>query len=370
MTFTVETDDKGNRRYQIGVSHAAPRPASFFAIYALPPHLPVATLPLGGIGSSMAPPPIEGAFPVFVASDSEGWFGHQCPRCRGYWRARQLPTACAYCGARGAAHTFVTEAQRRYVAAYLARLQDALSDPADGKHVINMDEVASAVGKVGEKPAFYYSEQRQQTHLKCETCGGTSDIIGRFGYCSGCGTRNDLAEFEADIERLRQRINEAASHNDCVRDGVALFDASAGQYMRQLVRRTPLTPARRDRLKRMRFHDLSSAVDEFKTVFGIDLCDGIAPDDVAFATLMFHRRHVYEHGGGEVDEKYLRDSGDTTVRLKQMIRETQESAHRLAGMLVRMQRNLHAGFHSIFPPDRERIAMEAAHKRHLASISS
>jgi hypothetical protein len=46
---------------------------------------------------------------------------------------------------------------------------------------------------------------------------------------------------------------------------------------------------------------------------------------------MFMRRHVYEHNGGEVDQQYLDASGDTTVRLKQHIRETREGcspAHR------------------------------------------
>lgn len=314
----------------------------------------------------MPPPPVSGAFPVFVASDSEGWFGHQCPRCVGYWRARQIPTSCAYCGLRGGAHTFITKAQSRYVAAYIERLENALSDPVDGVHVIDMDEVASAIGKDGEKPAFYYSEERQQTHLTCEPCGATSDILGRFGYCSGCGTRNDLAEFEDDIERLRERINSGGPYNDCIRDAVALFDASAGQYMRQFVRRVPLTPSRRTRLERMRFHNLSTVADEFQTVFGIDILEGLAPEDVAFAVRMFHRRHIYEHGGGEVDEKYLRDSGDDSVRLKQIIRETQEAAHRLAGMLVRAERNLHLGFHSIFPPDKQRIEMESEHKKRMA----
>ena len=32
-------------------------------------------------------------------------------------------------------------------------------------------------------------------------------------------------------------------------------------------------------------------------------------EDVAFATLMFHRKQVHEHKGGEADEKYIADSG-------------------------------------------------------------
>ncbi len=75
------------------------------------------------------------------------------------------------------------------------------------------------------------------------------------------------------------------------------------------------------------------------------------PDDVEFAELLFHRRHVYEHKGGEADEKYIQDSGDTSVRPKQLLHETVESAHRITGLVERMATNLHRGFHEILPPN-------------------
>jgi hypothetical protein len=65
---------------------------------------------------------------------------------------------------------------------------------------------------------------------------------------------------------------------------------------------------------------------------------------------LFYRRHVYAHNGGEVDQKYLDDSGDTTVGLKQRIHETQQDAHSLLGSLVKMVRNIHGTFHELFPP--------------------
>ncbi len=80
---------------------------------------------------------------------------------------------------------------------------------------------------------------------------------------------------------------------------------------------------------------------------------------MAFAERLFHRRHVYEHKGGEADEKYIADSGEQ-VRVKQALRESQQSAHRLASLVVRMAENLHAGFHEIFPPNRERIERHKA----------
>lgn len=104
----------------------------------------------------------------------------------------------------------------------------------------------------------------------------------------------------------------------------------------------------------------------FKDIFDIDILDGISSTDVNFGTLMFHRRHVYEHNGGEADAKYLADSGDTTVREKQTLRETQESAHRIAGLVQRFATNLHRGFHDIFPPRPEPIERHARHQEMIA----
>jgi hypothetical protein len=86
------------------------------------------------------------------------------------------------------------------------------------------------------------------------------------------------------------------------------------------------------------------------------LLKGIKGSDSDFAKLMFHRRHVYEHKGGEADEKYIRDSGETGVRPKQRLRKSQEDAHRLIGVLQRLANNLHAGFHELLPPAPEPIA--------------
>jgi hypothetical protein len=81
---------------------------------------------------------------------------------------------------------------------------------------------------------------------------------------------------------------------------------------------------------------------------------------------MFHRRHVYEHNGGEVDQKYLDDSGDSTVRLKQHIHETREDIHILLGTVNRIVRNLHEGFHALVPTLPEPIKMFADRKARIA----
>ncbi len=356
VTFTVSTTEDGTRQYQVGWQHSRPTPAAIFSIYALPQGIPVGVMRLMGMGVAGDPPPLPNCVPVFISSDSEGKFGHQCPRCRGYWRSRSGGGNCPYCALKAPGHQFLTDAQRLFVKRYCDRLADALEQSDDGQHVIDMDPVADAVGKDCEKPPFYYAEEKQQNQFTCTACNEFNDVIGRFAYCSACGTRNDLDELERKIlPSIRDRIN-AGEATGSIKEIASAFDSFVSQYVREMLRRIPMRTARRNKLERMRFLDLDQAVNSLRQAFEIDICEGFRDAELSAARLMFHRRHVYEHNGGEVDEKYLRDSGDASVRLKQALRETQESAHNFASLVGRMAANLHKGFHDIFPPDPDPIA--------------
>ena len=151
FTVDVRTAEDGRRGFQFGIRHSRPTPASIFAIYALPQGIPVGAIQLGGIGNPWNPSPTADCLPIFIGSDSLGMFGHRCPQCKGYWRSAWTPTRwkmiCAYCGLRTEAHAFLTEGQLKYVKACCELVEKALQSEGDGEHVIDMDEVADAVGK-------------------------------------------------------------------------------------------------------------------------------------------------------------------------------------------------------------------------------
>lgn len=363
VIVTVSTDANGRRGVSFGVQHSTPRPAAWFAVYALPQGIPVAMIQLGGIGQRWNPAPYPDCLPVFIGSDSLGLFGHQCPVCsKGYWRSKAVPAlwnlTCPYCGTSAETHQFLTLGQRRFVEAVCELTMKAVHADADGEHTIDMDQVADEVARASERPSFYYTEETQQNHYTCAACGGADDILGRYGYCSCCGTRNDLQELTLTIETVnaksRERIKAGEPLETAVPDAVSAFDSVARQYAKQLAKWVPMRPERRASLEGALFHNLKRAED-LKGWFGIDLLQGLDADDVAFIRLMFHRRHVYEHNGGEVDQKYLDDSGDTSVRLKQALRETPDSVFRMTRLILRMARNLHEGFHELFPPMEEPI---------------
>ena len=284
---------------------------------------------------------------VYIVTDSQGMFGAQCPVCATYWRSQSPSLFCVSCGFRGQPHMFLTKAHYAFMEEYCEFFAQAL-EQGDGEQVIDLDVVADAVMSV-EKPPFYYAEESQQNTFACKACKCTVDILGTFGYCSRCGTRNDLQELDKTLESIRRRINTGDAKEASVRDAVSAFDSFVGQYVRELLRRVPMTRGRINRLQNMRFHNVNLVRDEFKNTFDIDIFNGVDDKDQRFAALMFWRRHVYEHNGGEVDEDYLLQSGDTSVRLKQALREDQESAHKTVGMVMRMANNLHDAFHELFP---------------------
>lgn len=360
ITISVITRPNGIRAYSIGWSHNRPVGAAVFAVHVLSPGVPVGTVVLGGLGSRMDPGPVPGCFTAFICSDSERMFGQRCPNCGEYWRSKSPSRYCAYCGMTGETYHFLTEAHGAYLQQYSDLFMKATNASEDGEHVIDLDAVADAISSL-EKPPFYYAEKSQQNKFECRECGNTVDILGRFGYCSLCGTRNDLQELESKtLAAIRERINTTGGYESCVRDAVAAFDSLTGVYVRELVRRVPMTTPRKNRLENSRFHNLALVQQEIRDTFDINLFAGLDADDQQFAVLMFHRRHVYEHNGGEADQQYIEQSGDTSVRPKQGLRETQATAHRIVGLVARMATNLHSGFHELCPFEDKYIKL---HKR-------
>jgi hypothetical protein len=373
VIVTVATDANGQRGVSFGVEGSTPHPAAWFAVYALPQGIPVAMIQLGGISQPWNPPPYPDCLPVFIGSDSHGLFGHRCPTCKGYWRSKAVPAlwnlTCPYCGVSSETHQFLTPGQRRFVEAVCELTVKAAHADADGKLVIDLDQVADQVAKTGERPSFYYTEQTQQNRYTCGACGEVDDILGRYGYCSCCGTRNDLQELTQTVETInaktRERIKAGEPLEAAVPDVVSAFDSVARQYAKQLAKWVPMKPERRASLEGALFHNVTKRAEDIKAWFGIDLFERLDANDVAFVCLMFHRRHVYEHNGGEVDQKYLDDSGDTSVRLKQALRETPDSVFRTTRLIFRMARSLHEGFHELFPPMEKPIASYKAQQDRL-----
>jgi len=235
----------------------------------------------------------------------------------------------------------------------------AFQNGVAGDFVVDMDQIARSAIATGSKPAFYYAEKSQQHLFRCSACGLELDILGRYGYCSSCSTHNGRSELEADLVRIRTSLSNGGSPESCVKDGVSAFDSMAGKVVSQLLTMVPMSTARKRHWEKRLFHNLEQVQKDLLAHFDINLFLGFSPDDQAFAKLMFFRRHVYEHKGGEADERYIQDSGDSAVVVKQLLRETSATAGRLVGLLSKLAENLLAGFHDIVPPEEKALPSSA-----------
>jgi hypothetical protein len=359
VTFHVATDAEGRRSYSQGFHHDRPTPAAWIGIYALAPHaIPVADFRIGGEGQGFDPQPPENCFPVFLGSDSRQCWGHQCPRCKNYFRngvhPAIYPLTCPYCGLRTAAHKFLTSAQHTYIKHYLDTLLDGLeadmNPGTERSFVIDMDAVADR-GANEPRPDFYYTTETQQTRYKCDQCGDFNDIRGRFGYCTSCGWRNNLRMLKETFADLRSQLNSGhASAEVTIKSTVSAFDACCRDFAVQITKRIPMKPGRKADLERLIFHDVESAtITNMKLMFDIDILRNL-DGELLFLKLMMHRRHVFEHNAGVADDRYVRESGDSDAKEGVLIRENQANAHRLISGLTRMAENFEKDFHEIFIP--------------------
>lgn len=371
-TFTIRCDEEGRVSYQIGYSHSAQRPSTLVGVYAHPDGFACGNIELGGIGKPWNPPPLPNCVAVFMASDSQGRFGHECPQCNKHFRTDNIPSkfplTCPYCGLRAESYHFLTPPQNAYISHYVLSLNNALAEIQENTTtdvVIDMDAIADSV-TADPRPDFYYTSTMQQSEFKYSVCNSYNDIRGRYGYCASCGWRNSAASLKSALERVRDQLKDnVLSASDVVKQSVSEFDAAARDFVDQLVSRIPMKKSRRNQFDGLLFHNLEKFEGLLKTCFDIDLLKGMSAEH-DFVRMMFFRRHVYEHDGGVMTKRYVTNSGDPAAEEGVLLRETAENAHRFIGCLNRMMATLERDFHEIFKPERFCIDIENEQKARMA----
>ena len=372
VTFTVKKEADGRVGYQQGYSGSAPRPMTLVAVYAHADGFACGGVVLGGIGEAWNPPPLPNCVGVMMASDTEGKFGHECPKCHKHFRSENIPArfglTCPYCGLRNQGYKFLTPPQRAYVKHYVDTLFTAIHNVEAGSEAeveIDMDKLADAVPDE-PRPDFYYTSTTQQTQFYCSACNCFNDVRGRYAYCASCGWRNDLAVLKAALVGIRERMNEKKLEPaEALKQAISEFDSVGRDFVAQLATRTPMKESRRKRAQKLLFHNIDGIQALLEPAFDIDVLRGFA-DRRDFIRMMFHRRHVYEHDGGVATAFYVAESGDPDAEEGILIRESRENVHKLIGLLERMSENIETDFHEIFPPESFCIEIERRRRARMA----
>lgn len=310
-------------------------------------------IPLRGMDMRPPEPPPQLA-PIMIVSDREGLFGRNCPQCRSYFRTsspREL-CACPYCSHRDRNERFTTENQLLFV----TRVREAYREAIQSKQTVTIDLDKIARDLPANRPAWAYSEERQQNRFTCPGCQTVYDILGEYAGCPTCGKRNSLQVFEKHIAEVEKQFNEADAKlterhereveweklSRCVSD----FEAMARDIQTQLAL-LPATPRRKADIKALSFQNILKANDCLLNWFGFEILPRFPEDDKVFLNRMFNRRHVLTHNGGRIDQEYLDNTKDTTVRLNQKIAVHSKELRRLIPLLRMVAKHLFDGFETI-----------------------
>jgi len=248
---------------------------------------------------------------------------------------------CPYCGCRFSKEELTTEDQTEHFT------EAAIEE---GKKYM-YDEVDKAFGHLARrfrgskyvrfehKPIRYrkkpvyprYQERQVDSELTCSECGFPFQVFGVFGYCPGCRNEN-LWIYDANFAIISQEVSSSSDSQRALRHGysdlVSTFEFFCRSRARSITTETG------------RFQVLSSTGKFFKRHLGTDIFDGLSNDDMLTLRRVFHKRHLYEHNKGIINEKYTRMIPEDAKLLGKHAELSLDELERAAEVLRRVLDNL------------------------------
>lgn len=350
-TGGVLTIHKQGHGYSLSYSHVSSKRLALVELVAVDGE-PVEFVPMNA-PEQQAP---QRRVLTMLPTDEEGLYGRRCPNCGSYFRASHPFTRhCPYCDATAKEIAFFTDSQREFIRRQFDAIVRAM-EGADRDTAINFDAQIAAPTREG---AWVYSEEKQQTLFKCSSCRTEFDVLGLYVRCPQCAKRtarevierklSDLStDFEADAANIpkEQREQRQRRWRHYVPGCVAEFEA-LGRDVAVVLSRLPGVPSRRAAIASLSFQNVTSAAAKLHEWIGFDIFQGLSDSDKAFLHRMFNRRHLFAHCGGKVDQEYLDSTGDTTVRLHQIIDVDSKEVRRLINLVKHVALNLLDGFETI-----------------------
>jgi sarcosine oxidase delta subunit len=306
--------------------------------------------------------------------DDDGFFGRECPNpdCLEFFklhvddygaaRAAHLLT-CPVCGTTESDEHFHTTDQverMRAGAMELARgaMNQILSEFSRRAPARNNSGGVTlrwnAPPPYTPKPLPTYLERQTIRTFTCPHGGHRAVIYDLLAFCPFCGPERTppLAVFSDNLAAMRRLLavvtelppeaqeairaagGATALAERAVGSAVAAVQTLAKQLHAQAEKPTPKgNPWQNvDRLRR-----------QWLDAFGVDPLTGLDPTDVNVLRLGFARRHVLEHNGGVVDERYRQETGTGVIGQRIRIRtafveQVFEAAAVLAGRLEAIAR--------------------------------
>lgn len=288
-----------------------------------------------------------------IRPDDSGFLGRQCPvhECLGYFKVKLrtglrgpgLLCHCPYCGHSGDPNTFWTKEQLQYAKSVVARqVMGAVRKDLKGFEFNFPARGTLGIGirmkvKDGPLPPIrHYHEEQVETDVVCSGCTLHYSVFGLFAYCPDCGSHNSLQVLEGNLALVEKQLALAFSSEgsdlrrplveDALENCVSAFDGFGRETCRIRADKSS-DPTRASNLS---FQNLLKVDLAIGKLFSVDYRGCVNAQTWELAQRGFFKRHLIAHHAGVVDEKYIRESGDSAAVVGRRILVSYEEVTALA----------------------------------------
>jgi DNA-directed RNA polymerase subunit RPC12/RpoP len=237
----------------------------------------------------------------------EGFLGRECnaPECGRQFKVHkddiQPEMHCPYCGVSFPNDKLWTAEQLEYASGVI--IHELLPQV--------QDEVRSMFRKTFTGPNWKFTpgaptqrppmpeppvEKPVDSQLRCPECSVRFQVNGIFGYCPGC--RSEILRlYDANLEIIRREVREVDAPDRVLRHAYADLVSTFEIFCRKEAINRSVPPAR--------FQNLEAASKAFGAAIGIDMFAALTVGEDLALRRAFQKRHVSEHNGGTIDERYV-----------------------------------------------------------------
>lgn len=311
--------------------------------------------------------------PITISSDEKGFFDRECPseKCLFNFKIKlqdwkekvsDEKVHCPMCGHVDTSDKWWTQEQLEqiqeiagsYVASYAQHeLDKSLRKMARSTRNNRVLRITYKPGRrinIINNPIGQSEEWAQE--IICEKCGTTYSVIGSAFFCPCCGHNSASSSFEESLDSISKMLASIPQMEKLFTDSYG--DDKAKSMCRSLIenslgdcisafqkfaecRYTEITG------KTARVNDfqiISKGSDFFKSSTGKGYDEWLTASDLDTLSILFQRRHLFEHNNGMVDQQYIDKSGDRSYAIGQRIVYRQEDTAELIQLLKKLAKGL------------------------------
>ncbi len=168
-----------------------------------------------------------------------------------------------------------------------------------------------------------------EQEIKCPVCDVNYSVIGTAYFCPCCGQNIVENVFDSSMDGIFKMIESMPQMQDmfthtynqdiAVSMCRSILENSLGDIVSafQKFAESCYKSISNKKVRSNDFQIIEKGSDLFREACGKSYTDWISCNEIKILTVMFQKRHIFEHNGGIVDASYINKSGDMKFSLGQ-----------------------------------------------------